>query len=329
MKISSQKCRFWMGKLLVFILIISVIGLDKQAQSQEKYPTRPIDIIVGFSPGGGTDSTTRLIAEYLKKKWNVPLNVINKPGGGTVPASLDVYAATPNGYTMLADTESCSALVGLTMAELPFKVLDRTFVGTFCLAPLFFMVPAASPYRSLADAMADAKKDPSQFTWVSGAGNHDWLFRQFFRIAGVDVSKTQVVLVKGGAKSVAMVGGGHVKIGASPVVTSRALAQAGAIRYLAVSGDKRNPEFPGVPTTAELGYPTINAVNWTGFSGPPKLPTYIVNIWEKTLKEISEDLEFVSRLNKMGFTTFYLNSAGMRDFVMKQVEEVGVLFEKK
>jgi tripartite-type tricarboxylate transporter receptor subunit TctC len=328
MKISQKECRFWIGQLLVFIITLSIIGLSKQVYSQEKYPTRPIEIIVAYSPGGGSDTTTRLIAEYLIKKWNARVNVVNKPGGETIPANLELYAAAPDGYTVLTDQEGCSSLVGLTMEKLPFKVMDRTFFGTFSYAPLAFMVPSASPYKSLTDAMADAKKDPGRFTWASTGGNHDWLFRQFFRKAVVDISKTQVVLTKGGSQSATMVGGGHVKIGGTPMVSSRALVKAGAIRYLAIVRE-RNPEFPEVPTTAELGYPEINVGNWNGFSGPPKVPTHIVNIWEKTLKEIHEDPEFVSRLNGMGFTAFYLNPAGMRDFVIKQMEEVAELYRKK
>jgi tripartite-type tricarboxylate transporter receptor subunit TctC len=221
-------------------------------------------------------------------------------------------------------------MIEFAITNLPFKVMDRTFISTFCITPFAFMVPSTSPYKSLKDAMEDAKKDPEHFTWISlgGTSGHDWLFRQFFKVAGVDVSKTQPVMVKGGTEAAAMVGGGHVKIGSSPIVSSRALAKSGALRYLAICRE-RNSEFPDVPTTAELGYPTINVATWVGFSGPPKLPSHIVDTWERTLKEIVKEPEFISRLAGIGSNVFYLDSAGMREFVKKQIEEIAELWGKK
>lgn len=323
---NKGKFRFWVSLITVFIILI-FIAWTKPIQSQEKYPTRAINIIIAYAPGGGTDTTVRLLTPHLKKKWEVTLNVISKPGGNTVPANMDVYSADPDGYTVLADQEGCSSMVGLAMKELPFKVMDRTFIGTIGRSPMVFMVPSASPYKSLGDVMVDVKKDPEQFTWTSlgGAGVYDWLFRQFFKVAGVDISKTQPVLVKGGSQAAALVGGGHVKIGATTIPSCRALVKLGTIRILAIARE-RNPEFPDVPTTAELGYPMLTAGTWVGFSGPPKLPPHIVNKWEKALKEILEDPEFVTSLKKIGFNPSYSDSRGMKEWVKKEMEEMQELF---
>lgn len=321
---------FWGVLLSILAVICMLAGWSKQVQSQEKYPTRAIEIVVVFAPGGGSDTVARLTAPYLQKKWGVPVNIVNKPGGNALPATMEVYTATPNGYTLLVDQDASSSMLGAVIKDLPIKIMDRSFISLLCYAPMIFIVPSNSPLKNLEDLIAEAKKDPANLTWCSlgGSGAQDYFFRQLFKAIGVDVNKTKPVMVKGGAQTTAMVAGGHVKIGCTTVASARATAKAGAIRLLAIA-EKRNPEFPDVPTTAELGYPMVNYVFWVGFSGPPKLPSYVVNAWEKALQELLKDAEFTSRLNNAGFYPFYLNSLAMKEYVRKQMEEVEELFGVK
>jgi tripartite-type tricarboxylate transporter receptor subunit TctC len=312
-------------KISVSCCNYDLFGMVNQVYAQEKYPTRAVDIYVAFAPGGGTDSSCRLMAEFLKKKWDVPVNVVNKPGGESIPANLEVYAAKPDGYTVLADQEVCSSLLEISIGDLPLKVMDRTFISVACMAPFAFFVPSNSRFMTLKDAIEGAKKDPGNFTWAKGALGHEWVFRQFFKAAGVDISKTKPVVAKGGTPSVALVAGGHVGIGATPIVTSRGLARADKIRYLAVARE-RNPEFPNVSTTAELGYRDINVSTWVGFSGPPNLPANIVNTWEKTLREMVSSAEFLTALAKIGFSPSYLDSKGMKEHVNREMKELAELF---
>ena len=93
-----EKTKEWVWVGLVLGLALMMVGQAHQVQSQEKYPTRSIEIIVPFGPGGSTDLNSRVIAAYLTKRWKVPVNVINKPGGNTVPACLEVYGATSDGF---------------------------------------------------------------------------------------------------------------------------------------------------------------------------------------------------------------------------------------
>src|SRR5262245_47174060 len=104
------------------VLLATTVAWSDTAGAQEPaYPTRAIDIITGFAPGGTTDLVARLTAQYVGKKWNVPINVINKPGGNTVPANLDVYKATPDGYTLFADSIGSSSMLEVDVRSLPFK----------------------------------------------------------------------------------------------------------------------------------------------------------------------------------------------------------------
>src|SRR3990170_1505029 len=112
-------------RILSLALVVSpglLAAWSQPAASQTKYPARPIDIIVPFAPGAATDATARVTANYLEKKWGTRINVINKPGGNSVPANLEVYNAAPDGYTLMLDSQSSASMLPAAMRELPFKV---------------------------------------------------------------------------------------------------------------------------------------------------------------------------------------------------------------
>jgi tripartite-type tricarboxylate transporter receptor subunit TctC len=211
----------WSLLTLTFVTFVLAIWVG-QAESQEKYPTRAIEIIAPFSPGGSTDLMARIIAPFLSKKWGVPVNTVNKPGGNTVPASLEVYNARPDGYTMLMDGTPSATLVVAAVKNLPYKIMDRTFISVVDTCPMLVMVGPNSPFKNLKDLENEAKKDPGTFTWTSlgGAGNQDLLVRQWLKAIGVDVMKTKPVMSKGGTEPITLTAGGHVKIGSSTVATA-------------------------------------------------------------------------------------------------------------
>ncbi len=169
--------------LLIGICLLSIIAGARQVQSQEKYPSRAIEIVVPFNPGGSTDLSTRILTDFLKARRGIVANVINKPGGATVPANLEVYKARPDGYTLFADNTSSNVTLEIAIKDLPFKVMDRTFVAIHSASPYIITVPAASPYKTLKDLWDDLKKDPEKFTYVSAGAlaNHDVIYRQAAR----------------------------------------------------------------------------------------------------------------------------------------------------
>jgi len=317
---------FSAGKVLLLLATI-FLTWGEQGHSQPKYPTKPIDIIVPFKPAGGTDSVIRVIAPFLNKKWGVPVNVVNKPGGNTLPGSVEVFDSSPNGYTLLADCNASSSMLGVVIKNIPFSILDRTFLGIVANGPLALMVNANSPYKTLEDVKAEARRDPDNFTWVSlgGVSGPDFIARQFFKAIGVDVSKTKPVMGTGGTDVQTLVAGGHVKFGGTNIISAKAAIQGGLVRVLGIART-RDPDFPNIPTFAELGYPSINHVWWVGFSGPAKTPSSLVDVWDKALKEIMKDPEYISRLKGIGFYPFYQDSSGMKEYIRKETEEVAELY---
>lgn len=323
----TKKC-FLPSLLLIIFLLTVWVG---PVQSQDKYPTRAIDLIVPFAPGASTDLWTRITADYLKNKWGVPVNVVNKPGGNTVPACLEVYNSKPDGYTLLADNNPSSSMTPIVVKSLPYKIMDRTFIAMTAIVPMVPIVHSGSTFKSLKDLEIEAKKDPENFTWTSlgGAGAQDFTCRQFIKAIGVDVFKTKPIMSQGGAHAVTLTAGGHVKLGVGTTSGALPAISGGMVRPLAITSKTRDPNLPDVPTTAELGYPTVSCLYWIGVSGPPNLPSLIVDKWDKTLQEMLKDPEILSRLKKIMALPFYHNAKGMREYVTKETEEVATLFGLK
>ncbi len=311
--------------LLGFFLLLATFAVCvAQVQSQQKYPTRAIDIIVPFAPGGGVDTISRIAAAYLKPQWGVPINVVNKAGGNTVPGCLEVQQAAPDGYTMLGDSMPSSSMLGVVQRGLPFKVMDRTFIGTLDTTPGFLLVPPTSPFKRLEDLIAEVKRDPANFTWTSlgGVSFSDYAARRFFKAIGVDISKTRPIMCPGGPQAIALTAGNNVKLGLLSGSTGFAAMKGGLVRTLATTGETRHPEFPDLPTTTELGYPKLTATQWRGISGPLNLPLAVIEIWNKALEKMTKDPEIISKFKNVGSLPYYHNAKEMRELILKEIEEM-------
>jgi tripartite-type tricarboxylate transporter receptor subunit TctC len=315
--------------LCVFIISI-LIDWNNRAESQENYPKRPIEIIVPYAAGGSTDLSARIVTAYLSKSWGSPINVINKPGGNTVPALLELYQSPPDGYTLLAEGNGSSSMLPVVVKDLPFKIIDRTFVSITIMAPQVIIVSSTSDCKSIKDLEAIAKKSPETFTWTSlgGTGPNDFGTRQFLKHIGVDVSRTKPIMSQGGSQSVIHTAGGHVVMGFSSLSSALPAIKAGTVIPLAVTGGSRFQDLPDVPTTAEVGYP-ITAVQWCGISGPPNLPRHILEKWEKSLQQILKNEEVIAKLRNIGQLPFYHDANAAREFIANETTEVEKLWRGK
>jgi len=324
-----KRCTFYC-LLLCALAILMTTGLVGQAQSQEKYPTRAITIVSPHT-AGSADLAPRAMTPYLTKKWGVPVNVVNKPGGNSVPAQLEVYNSPPDGYTFFADGQAFSSLLPLVVKDLPFKVMDRTFIAGLAYGAGVIIVPSNSPYKSMQDVAEDVKKDPGGFTWAGqgGIGGSDYQTRRFLKAIGVDVLKTKPIVTSGGAAGAALVAGGHVKISFSSLTSAVPHLQANTVRALAVLWKERDETLPNVPSIVEVGFPTVPATFWTGLSGPPKMATSVVEVWDKALREMTKDQEYIARLKNIGMRPMYLNGSEMKALIAKDTQEAAEIFGAK
>jgi tripartite-type tricarboxylate transporter receptor subunit TctC len=219
-------------------------------------------------------------------------------------------------------------MLSAVVKNLPFKVLDRTFIAMIATNSLLLVVPPNSPFKTLDDVAAELKKDPSNFTWTSqgGAATSDLVFRKFAKAVGVDIGKTKPVTARGTPEITTLTAGGQVKLGVLVIATALPAIQGGLIKPLALAADDRSTSLPDIPTAGELGYPTIATLSFTGLSGPPKLPDAIVQKWATEIDAMLKDPAFVAQLNKIGSIPFYMGPAEFHDYIAKESDLVQSLY---
>ena len=316
---------------LVCVVLVVLAGFVNQVYGAEKYPTRAIDIIVPFGPGGSTDMATRILADELKKMWGVPVNVINKLGGNAVPGTMEALNAKPDGYTILADSVITSSWLPIVAQASSITIPDRTYLAMTVTTPFIFYVPASSPIKTMKDLEADIKKDPGAFTWPSGGGASaaDIAMKQFLNAIGVDVNKTRPVPMQSAAQSVTLIGSGAVKICLLGLTSGITNTKAGIIKPVGVASKKRVAEIADVPTTAEAGYPSVEVEFWSGLSGPAKMPDYIVEIWSKAIADLMKNPGVLSKIKATAALPYYHDAAEFKKYVAHETDAVVKLYGLK
>jgi len=206
--------------------------------------------------------------------------------------------------------------------------MKRTFFASIGICPLIFSVYPGSPFQSMKDAEAEAKRDPEDFTWTSlgGADMQTLAFRQFFKEIGVDVKKTKPVMSQGGSQAIVLTAGGNVKMGGGSIPSSLPAINGKTVRPLAITGKNRWPDLPDLLTAPEQGYPGLTASEYKSISGPPETPSYIVEIWEKAFEEMANDPEEKAQLKKVGMMPFYKNSKDIKEYTINEMKLVRELW---
>ena len=314
--------------ILLIILPISIIfGGNCRAGD---WPNKPITVIVPWPNGAGTDLIPRILAVKMSKMLGVPINVVNKPGGAGIIGTLEAVKSPPDGYTVFADCGGTSSIQYGWGKNLPYKVEERTYIARLTSNPQCVIVPASSPWTSVEDLVISIQSNPSSISYamIGGTGVPDVNTVQFLSALtakGIDVSRTRAVSYKGTGEVLPAVAGGHISFSFAGPGMSMPLISAGKIRGLAVTSAERFKDWPVVPTTAEVGFPSVNTVFWVGLSGPPGMPDRIVRILDDTLRECINDPDIVGQLDRIGVLPFYLPQGEYRKFVIDSGEEIKAL----
>lgn len=253
-----------------------VASLTTVAAAQDYPGNKPIKLVVPFPAGGGTDIFARVIGNKLAEtlKWVVVVD--NKPGAGGNIGIDAVAKSPPDGYTIGLGQTSNLAINPTLYAKLPYDPLkDLVPIVLVADAPLVMVVPANSPFKTVADVVAAAKKKPGDVTFGSpGNGTVAHLTGELFQTAaGV---KFQHIPYKGSAQALTDLMGGQVQIYMSSIPTALSHIKGGKLRALAVTSPKRVPSLPDVPTISEAGYKGFDANTWFGLVAPAGTPAPIV-----------------------------------------------------
>jgi tripartite-type tricarboxylate transporter receptor subunit TctC len=246
------------GWNLLGSLVVALAGLGWFAggAAAQPYPTRLVEIVVPFVPGGGTDQIARAMANYLGKKWGQPLLVVNKPGGGgVIGARAALKDAKPDGYTVLMDIHTTAPMMIGAWKTPPLTLADRKWAGRIVLDPMVFAVKADARWKDLKELSAWAKAHPEQLVWSSAgpSGPSRYTAFDWFSQIGVEPTRTRMVITEGAADSMTKLAGGHVVLAIHSVAEAKAMVEGGKVRLLAVLAPTRVPYIPNVPTAEEQG----------------------------------------------------------------------------
>lgn len=275
-------------------------GSDTFAQ-QATYPSKPIRLLIGFAPGGNTDVTARIIAKRASELLGQPFVVENKPGAGGSFAGEVVASAPRDGYTLLVGTLSTQVLnVGL-IAKPRFNVeTDFEPVALTNQTAIYFGVPTSFGARSLSEFVAMGKAPGTSLNYgAPSAGGVGHLAAVLFnRKAGLSA---QAVVYKGSSAAVVDLAAGRVEYMLDGLAVLAPQVAANRVAVLAVSGPRRNAEWPNVPTFAEAGYPELSKLlTWNAWFAPKGTPAAIVVQLNKVLLQVLADPEVVKALAKTG-----------------------------
>lgn len=255
---------------------ITALALPATTLAQA-WPTRPIKIVVGFSPGGVTDAIPRLLAEPMGKILGQPVIVENKPGAGGALALPLVAQAAPDGYTLLGGGVGQIVVLPHTSANLPVNPLtDLVHISMTGEGDQYFNINATLPVKTYAEFADYARKNPGKlFYGDAGAGGNLHLYMEYFKmLSGLDI---EGVHYKGGSEIMLDLISNRIQISLNTLPVIRQYVAAGKLRPILLIGSKRNPEYPDVPTVAEVGLKDLEAAsNWFSLHAPKGTPDAVV-----------------------------------------------------
>ena len=310
------------------VLLLTAFG--SPAQSAAPYPSKAMTLICPFSAGGASDLVGRAVADYLRKKWGQPVNVVIKTGAGGTTGTVDGLQAAPDGYTLFLAGNSNGTINPALEKNLPYKWDQPTIVARVATNTRVLIVKADSKWKTAKELVDDIAKNPKNFKMGTGsaAGPSTFLTAQILGGAGIDFTLPARVVFQGGAPVVTAVAGGHVDFASQSVSEVWSLVEAGRIRALAVTSTERAKQLPNVPTGKEAGFPWFTWLGYTGIQGPPNLPDAVVKLWSEALKEAARDPEFQKKMDDVGATPAYMGPEEFKSFLNTQYEEAIQVLDK-
>lgn len=291
--------------------------------AEEEFPSRPIEIVVSYAPGGSTDLICRELAELGKKYLGQPLIVVNKPGAGGAVAAGYVFNARPDGYTVGAFT-SITIVVRPHLYRVPYEPSKLTPIIQVAVYPLALVVRKEAPWNSLQELLSYARNRPGQIKFAT-TGLNDLSHLILEQVARKNGVKWDCVPSTGEAPGLAMLLGGHVTFFAGGA-TWLPHIQGGALKALVTYGGRKK-FFPDVPTLQELGY-DFPSESLTIFIGPPDLPGKIVKRIHDAFKKAMDEPRFEEATKRINLQKEYRNSEELRQFMASSYIEWGDLIRE-
>ena len=299
-----------------------VTALSFMATARDSFPNKPIQIIVPFSAGSGTDIRARMVGKKMSENWGQQVVVINRPGGGGIVAGSTVARAAPDGYTLLCSGTAFAVSAAL-YSKLPYDPLkDFAGVTQISTGPHVLVVTPSLGVKSVSDLIALAKQKPGQLNFGSGGiGSAMHLNGEQFRFAA-DINVVHVPY-KGTQEALIDTMAGRVQYFMSPIGPALSFIKDGRLLALAVTAARRSPVLPDVPTVAEAALPGFEFDSWVGLWAPARTPKAVLNQLSNEVARILALPDVRERMQSEGVVPKSSTPEEFAKFTRAEIEKLG------
>jgi tripartite-type tricarboxylate transporter receptor subunit TctC len=282
------------------VLLCAALAAAMAPAAAQQYPTRPIRFVLGFAPGGASDTMARAIGTRLSEGLGQPVVIDNRAGAGGNIAAEIVARSIPDGYTMLLGNNGILAVNVSLYPKLAFDpVMDFAPVVLIASQPNVLVVHPAVAAKSVKELVALVKAKPGQLNYASpGTGTTGHLAAELFKtMAGVDMT---IIPFKGGGPAALAMLSGECQFTFATALSVQGHIKSGKLRALAVTTAKRSPSFPDLPTVAEAGVPGFDAITWHGVVVPARTPQAVIARLNREFNKLLQTAEMRERLFALG-----------------------------
>ena len=295
-----------------------VFGAAAPTSAQQAFPSKPITLVVPFSPGGGNDILARAIAPKMGQILGTTVIVDNKPGAGGNLGTDYVAHAAPDGHTVVIASSQVTMNPFLGM-KVPFKIeSDFEPVGLIASVPIMLVANNEQPFKTLKEFIQYSKANPGKLSYSSpGNGTPQHMAGEVY----AKLSKTELLHVpyRGTGPSIGDLIGGQVQISFATYASAIQHVQSGKLRALGIAGQKRTPLMPDLPTFAESGLPTYDAELWYSLLAPAKTPKAVVDKLNAALATALKSPDVMKQLAQQGFETRTSTPAELKTYIGKEM----------
>jgi len=307
------------------VIAAAALAFSGKFRPAEAYPDRPITVIVPYPAGGGTDIVARTLTALLEQELGVPLNVVNRGGGGGLIGTQAIADAKPDGYTLGVIASDVSLYKPQKLSDLTYEKL--TPIGQTNELPSGITVNVSSPYKTAAELIADIKAKPNTLKGTGAPPNLNWhvAYAGLMLRLGIDPNSVIWVPTQGGTAGHLDVAAGNSTFSTASLAEARALIDSGKLRPLAVMANKRLEMYPDVPTVKEALNVDWTFSLWHGLVGPANLPKEVLDVIVPAMEKVVKKDEFRKPLQERGFTLVWRDPDAFREFMasdLKAMESV-------
>jgi tripartite-type tricarboxylate transporter receptor subunit TctC len=318
-----------MKRILCACLSFIAIALMALPGSAQQYPSQPIKIVVAYPPGGTVDIVARLLAAKLGPELKGTVIVENRQGASGILGTDYVAKAAPDGHTLLMANASGNSVVPQLFLNVPYDpVNDFVGIGQVTIAQNILVVPTTFAPNSIKELVDLGKKKPGEINYASfGRGSAAHLSGEMFQLA-TGIKMTQIPYKGSGPVITDMLGGAaNVHVYFDAIATPLPHIKEGRLKALAVTGAKRSPSLPQVPTIAET-IPGYEWTTWQGLVAPAKTPPAVIEKLHNALAAVTKDPELLKRLDDLGLEVKVTGPAEFSAHIKAQNERIKGLLEK-